>query len=56
MLFYNVPTSFGTAKTIGLVIPELSGKLDGVSQRVPVAASSLIELFAVFEGDLTAEM
>lgn len=42
-----VPTSSGAAKAIGLVIPHLSGKLDGVSQRVPVSAGSITELVAV---------
>ncbi len=42
-----VPTSTGAAKAIGLVIPELEGKLDGVSQRVPVPAGSVTELVAV---------
>lgn len=42
-----VPTSSGAAKAIGLVIPHLSGKLDGVSQRVPVPVGSLTELVAV---------
>ena len=42
-----VPTSSGAAKAIGLVIPKLEGKLDGVSQRVPVPAGSVTELIAV---------
>lgn len=48
-----VPTSSGAAKAIGLVIPELLGKLDGVSQRVPVPAGSLTELTSVVEGSVT---
>ncbi|GBG93615.1 glyceraldehyde-3-phosphate dehydrogenase [Ligilactobacillus salitolerans] len=44
-----VPTSTGAAKAIGQVIPELDGKLDGVSQRVPVKAGSLTELYTVLE-------
>lgn len=50
-----VPTTTGAAKAIGLVIPSLSGKLDGVSQRVPVAAGSLVELVAVVAGRITKE-
>ncbi|EES57910.1 type I glyceraldehyde-3-phosphate dehydrogenase [Staphylococcus epidermidis] len=46
------PTSTGAAKAIGLVIPELKGKLDGVSQRVPVSAGSLTELTAVCNGNI----
>ena len=49
------PTSTGAAKAIGLVIPELAGKLDGVSQRVPVSAGSLTELVAVVKGTVTKE-
>lgn len=50
-----VPTTTGAAKAIGLVIPSLSGKLDGVSQRVPVPAGSLVELVAAVEGKVTAQ-
>ncbi|MEG2158852.1 MAG: type I glyceraldehyde-3-phosphate dehydrogenase, partial [Clostridia bacterium] len=42
-----VPNSTGAAKAIGLVIPELAGKLDGSAQRVPVLTGSLTELVAV---------
>jgi len=44
-----VPNSTGAAKAIGLVIPELKGKLDGGAQRVPVPTGSLTELVAVVE-------
>ena len=44
-----VPNSTGAAKAIGLVIPELNGKLDGSAQRVPVATGSLTELVSVLE-------
>ena len=39
-----IPTSTGAAKAIGLVIPELAGKLDGVSVRAPVPTGSLVDL------------
>ena len=39
-----IPTSTGAAKTIGLIIPELKGKLDGVSIRVPTPNVSLVDL------------
>ena len=39
-----IPTSTGAAKAIGLVIPSLQGKLDGVAVRVPVANGSLIDV------------
>ena len=48
-----VPNSTGAAKAIGLVIPELSGKLIGAAQRVPVTDGSLTQLFAVVEGKPT---
>ena len=51
-----VPTSSGAAKAIGLVIPELDGKLIGAAQRVPVPTGSLTMLFAkVNAKDLTVE-
>lgn len=42
-----VPNTTGAAKAIGLVIPELNGKLDGAAQRVPVLTGSLTELTVV---------
>ena len=42
-----VPNSTGAAKAIGLVLPELKGKLDGVAQRVPTITGSLTELVTV---------
>ncbi|CFA98530.1 type I glyceraldehyde-3-phosphate dehydrogenase [Neisseria meningitidis] len=50
-----VPNSTGAAKAIGLVIPELNGKLDGSAQRVPVATGSLTELVSVPERPVTKE-
>lgn len=50
-----VPNSTGAAKAIGLVIPELNGKLDGSAQRVPVATGSLTELVSVLECPVTKE-
>lgn len=50
-----VPNSTGAAKAIGLVIPELKGKLDGSAQRVPVITGSLTELVAVVETETTVE-
>ena len=50
-----VPNSTGAAKAIGLVIPELKGKLDGTAQRVPVAAGSIVELTCILEEDVTKE-
>lgn len=50
-----VPYTTGAAKAIGLVIPELKGKLDGSSQRVPVHAGSVVELFTILGKPVTAE-
>lgn len=50
-----VPNSTGAAKAIGLVIPELNGKLDGAAQRVPVATGSLTELVCVLEKTVTKD-
>lgn len=50
-----VPNSTGAAKAIGLVIPELAGKLDGAAQRVPVPTGSITELVSVVNGTVTVE-
>ena len=49
-----VPNSTGAAKAIGLVIPELDGKLDGSAQRVPVCTGSITELVAIVNKQVTA--
>jgi glyceraldehyde 3-phosphate dehydrogenase len=50
-----VPNSTGAAKAIGLVLPELKGKLDGSAQRVPTITGSLTELTAILGKTVTAE-
>lgn len=50
-----VPNSTGAAKAIGLVLPELKGKLDGGAQRVPTITGSLTELVSVLNKKVTVE-
>jgi glyceraldehyde 3-phosphate dehydrogenase len=50
-----VPTTTGAAKAIGLVIPELEGKLQGFAARVPVPTGSLVDLTIEAERDTTVE-
>jgi glyceraldehyde 3-phosphate dehydrogenase len=50
-----VPNSTGAAKAIGLVLPELKGKLDGSAQRVPVITGSVTELTAVVGKHVTID-
>ena len=50
-----VPNSTGAAKAIGIVIPELKGKLDGGAQRVPVLTGSLTELTATLSKPTSIE-
>jgi glyceraldehyde 3-phosphate dehydrogenase len=49
-----IPTSTGAAKAIGLVLPELAGRLDGIAVRVPVADGSLVDLVAQVKKPTTA--
>ena len=50
-----VPNSTGAAKAIGLVLPELKGKLDGSAQRVPTITGSLTELVTILGKKVTAD-
>jgi glyceraldehyde 3-phosphate dehydrogenase len=50
-----IPTSTGAAKAIGLVLPELKGKLDGLSIRVPTPTVSVVDLTAVLNKSATVE-
>ncbi|MCQ2504549.1 MAG: type I glyceraldehyde-3-phosphate dehydrogenase, partial [Saccharofermentans sp.] len=50
-----VPNSTGAAKAIGLVIPELNGKLIGAAQRVPTTTGSTTILHAVVKGEATVD-
>ncbi len=50
-----VPNSTGAAKAIGLVLPELKGKLDGGAQRVPVITGSVTELYSLLSKKVTVD-
>jgi len=50
-----VPTSTGAAKAIGLVMPELAGKLDGLAMRVPIPDGSIVDLVLELDADATVE-
>ena len=50
-----VPTSTGAAKAIGLVLPRLAGKLDGLALRVPVPDGSITDFVALLNSDVTIE-
>jgi glyceraldehyde 3-phosphate dehydrogenase len=50
-----IPTTTGAARTTGVVIPELKGRLDGVAVRVPVEDGSLTDLAVVLEREATPE-
>lgn len=50
-----IPTTTGAAKAVGLVLPELKGKMDGISVRVPTINVSLVDLNVLVEKDVTVE-
>jgi len=50
-----IPTSTGAAKAVGLVLPELKGKLDGFAMRVPTPAGSITDLTVLLKKEVTAE-
>jgi glyceraldehyde 3-phosphate dehydrogenase len=50
-----IPTSTGAARAIGLVIPELKGKLDGISIRAPVADGSIVDLVVHLEKEVSVD-
>lgn len=50
-----IPTTTGAAKAVGIVIPELKGKLDGMASRVPVPDGSIVDLVVELEQDVSIE-
>jgi glyceraldehyde 3-phosphate dehydrogenase len=51
----QIPTTTGAAKAVGLVLPELKGKIDGIAIRVPTPNVSIVDLVAVLKNKVTAE-
>ena len=51
----QIPTTTGAAKAVGLVIPELKGKIDGMAMRIPTANVSVVDLVALLNRDARAE-
>lgn len=51
----QIPTTTGAAKAVGLVLPDLLGKLDGFAMRVPTANVSCVDLVAICKKEVTAE-
>jgi len=51
----QIPTTTGAAKAVGLVLPDLAGKLDGLAVRVPTLDVSLVDLVATLKKSTTAE-
>lgn len=50
-----IPTTTGAARAVGLVIPELAGKLDGMAMRVPVVTGSVVDLVAELKKEVTVD-
>jgi len=50
-----IPTSTGAARAVGKVLPDLNGKLDGMSMRVPVPCGSVVDLVAVVAKEVSIE-
>jgi len=51
----QVPTTTGAAKAVGIVIPELKGKIDGIAIRVPTANVSVVDLVALLKKNVNAD-
>ena len=51
----QIPTTTGAAKAVGLVIPEMKGKIDGIAVRIPTANVSVVDLVALLSQNTTAD-
>ena len=51
----QIPTTTGAAKAVGIVIPELKGKMDGMAVRVPTPTGSLVDLVAVLKKEVSRD-
>jgi glyceraldehyde 3-phosphate dehydrogenase len=51
----QIPTTTGAAKAVGLVLPELKGKIDGIAIRIPTPNVSLVDLVALVKTNVTAD-
>jgi len=51
----QIPTTTGAAKAVGLVLPELNGKIDGIAIRIPTTNVSLVDLVALLKKNITEE-
>ena len=50
-----IPTSTGAARAVGMVLPQLNGKLDGIASRGPVPDGSVVDLFTELEKEVTVQ-
>jgi len=51
----QIPTTTGAAKAVGIVLPELKGKIDGIAMRIPTPNVSVVDLVALMKRDVTAD-
>jgi glyceraldehyde 3-phosphate dehydrogenase len=51
----QIPTTTGAAKAVGIVLPELKGKIDGIAMRIPTPNVSLVDLVALMKKNVTAD-
>jgi glyceraldehyde 3-phosphate dehydrogenase len=51
----QIPTTTGAAKAVGIVIPELKGKIDGIAVRIPTANVSLVDVVALLKKDVSSD-